>query len=306
MESVTVFGGSQSAPLYYDNTTAGYSEATANVADLQVGQDWTKHGIKALLLRFYGDPNNAPQQMYVKVNGSKVTYDGDAENVRLAAWQMWYIDLASLGESLSNVTELAIGFDRLGGVGGQGTVLIDAVRLGEVPTMVPVTATAVPITVPDAGFEDHVLSSGSYLYIDDIDYTGSWNNGSTGGAWIAYNYYGDDLPALSGNNIAYGYNDYLYQILDETFIEGTTYTLSVLAGQAWTGRADGWSLYFTGEDYTNNLIETSGNGPVGSWGQVSLVYTATAADAGKKIGIKMYGDTFVTFEDVTLFQSSDE
>ncbi len=37
MESVTVYDGVQSAPLYYDNSTAGYSEATVNIAGLQVG-----------------------------------------------------------------------------------------------------------------------------------------------------------------------------------------------------------------------------------------------------------------------------
>jgi hypothetical protein len=35
-----------------------------------------------------------------------------------------------------------------------------------------------------------------------------------------------------------------------------------------------------------------------------VAYTATAADAGKKIGIKMYGDSDVAFEDVTLLRSS--
>ena len=118
------------------------------------------------------------------------------------------------------------------------------------------------------------------------------------------------MPPLSGNNKAYGgeeeqeEDDYIYQILDETFIEGGTYTLSVWTGLAWSGYADGWWLYFTGEDYTNNLIEASGSAPVGSWQQVSLVYTATAADAGKKIGIKMKGGIYVTFEDVTLSYSS--
>jgi len=127
MESVIVYGGSQSAPLYYDNTTAGYSEATANVANLQVGQDWTKHGIKALTLRFLGDPNNAAQQMYVKINGSRIPYDGDANNLKAPTWQMWYIDLSSL--SVSNVTDLSIGFERIGAVGGQGVVYFDGIRL---------------------------------------------------------------------------------------------------------------------------------------------------------------------------------
>jgi len=306
LETSIVYDGDQSAPLSYDNTVATYSEVTANVADLQGGQDWSKYGIKDLTLRFYGDPDNAPQQMYVKVNGSKATYDGDAENVRVAAWQMWYIDLASLGVSLSNVTELAIGFDRLGGVGGQGTVLIDAVRLGAVFTMVP-------ITVPDAGFDDHVLNNpGDYIYVGDEAYTGAWKSlFAEDGAWLDYGYYASDgdLPARSGNNKVYGTytaDDYIYQILDETFVEGRTYTLSVWVGEAWEGYDDSWSLYFTGDDYADELASISGNGPVGEWGQATLVYTATAADAGKRIGIKMKGDEYVTFEDVTLFYGSDE
>ncbi|MCH8120662.1 MAG: LamG domain-containing protein, partial [Planctomycetes bacterium] len=128
-EQSIVYDGKQSVPLFYDNTVATYSEATVNVANLQAGQDWTKHGIKALTLYFFGDPNNAVEQMYVKVNGSKVTYDGDAENIRRTGWQMWYIDLASLGVSLSNVTELSIGFERIGAFGGQGVVYLDGIRL---------------------------------------------------------------------------------------------------------------------------------------------------------------------------------
>lgn len=129
METSIIFDGRQSVPFSYNNTVAPYSEVSANVADLQVSQDWTKHGIKGLTLRFYGDPNNALQQMYVKINGSKVTYKGSAEDIRLTAWQMWYIDLASIGVSLSNINTLSIGFERIGTVGGQGVVLLDAIRL---------------------------------------------------------------------------------------------------------------------------------------------------------------------------------
>jgi len=137
-EKSIVHSGAQSMPFSYNNGTVAYSEARVNIADLPIGQgfdgelsrtDSTKYGIKALTLMFSGDPNNAVQQMYVKLNGSKVTYDGDAENIKRTGWQMWYIDLASLGMSLSNVTELSIGFERSGAVGGQGKVLFDDIRL---------------------------------------------------------------------------------------------------------------------------------------------------------------------------------
>jgi hypothetical protein len=92
-------------------------------------QDWSKYGVKGLTLRFYGDPNNVPQQMYAKINGAKVIYDSDAQNLKQTAWQMWYIDLASLGTNLSDVTTLTVGFERIGTVGGQGKLLLDGLRL---------------------------------------------------------------------------------------------------------------------------------------------------------------------------------
>ena len=169
---------------------------------------------------------------------------------------------------------------------------------------------AVIIPVPDGGFDDSPLSDRGYAYIGEgnwdgeLDYPGPWQS-SGGDAWIDNHYYIDDgdLPALSGNNKLYGNDgaeDDVYQILDETFIAGATYTLSVWTGTAWPDYADSWSLSLTGEDYSNNLAEVSGTAQVGAWEQVSLVYTATADDAGKKIGIKLKGDNYVNFDDVSL------
>jgi len=167
------------------------------------------------------------------------------------------------------------------------------------------------IAVPDAGFDDHVLSNmGDYIYIGDPAYTGAWKS-VEGNAWIDYGYWAADIdmPARSGNFKAYPSDaeafDHIYQILDETYIEGGTYTLSVWVGNAWpaSGYADGWGLYFTAEDFKTDLAETHGLALSGEWEQISLVYTATAADAGKKIGIKMsgeQGESYIAFEDVTL------
>jgi len=122
-----VHGGKQSVPLMYNNSLAAYSEATVNVANLPIGSDWTKHGVKSLSLRFCGDPNNAVEQMYVKLNSVKVPYDGDSVNISKAVWQPWNIHLTDFGVDLSNVTELSIGFER--GAGGSGKVLFDDIRL---------------------------------------------------------------------------------------------------------------------------------------------------------------------------------
>ncbi|MHC4643816.1 MAG: PA14 domain-containing protein, partial [Planctomycetota bacterium] len=156
------------------------------------------------------------------------------------------------------------------------------------------------ITVPDAGFDDYVLGLGDYIYIDDGAYSRNHPWKCETWAWITYMYYSDSLPALSPNNKCYTEGDIIYQTLNERFIEGGTYTLSVWAAEPWAGYSDVWFLWFTGEDYTNNLIEGTGSCPIGSWGQASLAYTATAADAGSKFGIKMRGNGYVAFDDVTL------
>ena len=167
------------------------------------------------------------------------------------------------------------------------------------------TADQWPITVPDAGFDDHVLNNvGDYIDISDPAYLGPWNSHSDG-AWIDRSYWFsvgdiDDFEAHSGVNKAYADEDYIYQILDETYIEGGTYTLSVWMGQAWGSYDDTYALYFTGEDYTDELIEETGPAGVGDWGLKSLSYTAKASDIGKKIGIKIYGALYVAFDDVTL------
>jgi len=132
-EQTIVHSGQQSMPLHYDNTTANYSEAKANIADLAIGRDWTKYGIQTLVLYFHGDPSNSAEQMYVKLNGSKVAYDGAATNLALMSWQLWNIDLASFGVNLSNVTELSIGLERSGVVGGSGVVYLDDIRLYRSP-----------------------------------------------------------------------------------------------------------------------------------------------------------------------------
>jgi len=135
MEKYILHDGSQSAPLFYDNTTAAYSEVTANLSDLQVGRDWIKGSPETLVLWFYGDAGNAvTEQMYVKVDNVKVVYDGDINNMVRRRWTQWNIDLASLGVSLGNVTSLSIGFERTGASGGTGTVLPSR-RIQAVPVL---------------------------------------------------------------------------------------------------------------------------------------------------------------------------
>ncbi|HUT46730.1 MAG TPA: hypothetical protein VMX36_10630, partial [Sedimentisphaerales bacterium] len=53
----------------------------------------------------------------------------------------------------------------------------------------PASANDQIITVPDAGFDDHVLNNvGDWIYIGDSSYTGAWKNdyGPGDGAYIDY------------------------------------------------------------------------------------------------------------------------
>ncbi|MHC4595060.1 MAG: LamG-like jellyroll fold domain-containing protein, partial [Planctomycetota bacterium] len=123
-EQTIVHSDKQSMPFFYNNTGgAAYSEAELTLIP---PQDWTKHGVKTLSLWFFGDPNNTPGQMYVKVNGTKVAYDGSASNLALPSWQVWNIDLASVGTNLQSVTTVSIGID---GNGASGKLLFDDIGL---------------------------------------------------------------------------------------------------------------------------------------------------------------------------------
>jgi hypothetical protein len=109
-------------PLSYDNSggvTVSEAEHT-----LDASQNWTQHGIKSLSLSFFGAPDNIAGQLYVKVNGTKVSYPGSAEDLKIAAWIPWVIDLSGL--NVQNVTTVAIGVE---GAGAAGMLLIDDIRL---------------------------------------------------------------------------------------------------------------------------------------------------------------------------------
>jgi hypothetical protein len=122
-EQTIVYSGKQSMPMFYSNTGgATYSEAELT---LTPAQNWTESQIKTLAMHFHGAEGNTGQ-LYVKINGTKVPYDGQVYHLALTGWQAWNIDLASSGASLQNVTKLAIGID---GNGAVGTLYVDDIGL---------------------------------------------------------------------------------------------------------------------------------------------------------------------------------
>jgi hypothetical protein len=125
-----VHGGTQSMPYSYDNNLKS-SQATLTLTSLR---DWTKEGVVTLSLWFSGDPANAPEPMYVVLNGSAPVYHDDSGAAQTGAWTEWTISLqkfADLGVDLTNVTSITIGFGTPGAAtpGGVGTMLFDDIRL---------------------------------------------------------------------------------------------------------------------------------------------------------------------------------
>ena len=175
MESGIVHGGGQSAPLLYNNGTAALSEITANTSDLPVGRNWTIGSPQTLVLWFHGSPaNSVSDRLYVKINGAKVTYPGNAADVAAVRWKQWNIDLATLGTNLTNVTQVTIGLERAGAVGGAGTVLIDDIRLYRTAPQVVVPSeevwieaeAAASISAPMKVYDDPLASAGKYIGTD--------------------------------------------------------------------------------------------------------------------------------------------
>jgi len=166
-EQSIVYSGDQSAPIFYDNNLK-FSEAEL---PLSPAQDWTEHGVTTLVLYFHGDPSNSVEQMYVKVNGSKVVYDGDPFDITKPIWKQWSIDLALFGVDLQSVTKLSIGFGDEANItaGGPGVVLIDEIVLAASAPAVPSEEVWVEaeannsITAPMMIYNDPSASGGQYV-----------------------------------------------------------------------------------------------------------------------------------------------
>ena len=138
--SKAVHGGAQSMDLYYDNSgTANYSEATLTLTYPRDPRDWTEEGVGVLSLWFYGDPDNAPEQMYVAVANATgptaVVYHDDTKATQITTWMEWRIDLQAFTDQdvdLTNINTISIGFgdknNPQAGV-GSGLVFFDDIRL---------------------------------------------------------------------------------------------------------------------------------------------------------------------------------
>jgi len=163
VERSIVHGGQQAMPLSYDNTSgSGVSEA---VLTFSPAQDWTAGGLKTLVLFFRGDLANGAGQLYLKINGTNVSYNGNAADLTNGLWNQWNVDLSGL--SVKAVSSLTIGVSGT----GKGVLYVDDIRLyREAPAVV------VPSDPGQIGLVAWYSMEGSVQ-----DGSGNGNNGTVGG-----------------------------------------------------------------------------------------------------------------------------
>ncbi len=139
-ETVAVHGGAQSMPLAYTNTsTVLFSEATRQFA---VPQNWAIGGATTLTLFFRPDVNNTGGQLYIKVNGVKMTYWGSLTNSSpVPMWQQWNINLSDLVNTIGSVDSITSFTVGVWGANVKGIVYIDDIRVYKTAPAIPFAMT---------------------------------------------------------------------------------------------------------------------------------------------------------------------
>jgi len=194
------------------------SVAEAATTSLQAGTDWSRQGVKALVLYFLGDPCNGKDttglnqdQMYVELlSGSKsglIKYP-DMNAITEGFWHEWNIELQDFndaGVTLSSVDKVYIGFggqDKTGqsdyGAGNlygyADNVYFDDIRLHP-PRCVPsVSLPYGDFTGPYSGGEDPEPTDGDCI----ID---NWDLLLMSGDWLESDFKVDPVPPNDVNLI---------------------------------------------------------------------------------------------------------
>ncbi|UCE46941.1 MAG: hypothetical protein JSW47_15180, partial [Phycisphaerales bacterium] len=127
-EQTVVHGGAQSM-IYRCDNAGKTSEATLT---LVWPRDWTEEGITKLSMWHRGASANAPDRLFVALNGTAVVYHDDAAATQITGWNEWVIDLAVFGVNLANIDTITIGVGTKNAPapgGGTGTLYFDDIRL---------------------------------------------------------------------------------------------------------------------------------------------------------------------------------
>jgi hypothetical protein len=129
-EQNIVHSGNQSMPFEYNNAV-GKSEATLTLTS---NRNWTVNGVETLTIWYIGNADNAPETMYVVLNGSAAVSSDKTDAAQATTWTQWNIPLqafADQGVNLSNVTSITLGLGNRANpvAGGSGMLFFDDIRL---------------------------------------------------------------------------------------------------------------------------------------------------------------------------------
>ncbi|MCH8217480.1 MAG: hypothetical protein IH892_11990, partial [Planctomycetes bacterium] len=189
-ETGIVHAGSQSLPIDYDNRTASVSEATRT---FDAPMDWTGHGVQSLVLYLNrGADNTGGGQVYVKINDTKVVYEGGAGlPPGWDLWTQWTIDLSAVADA-ARVRSLTIGVE---GAGAMGVLYVDSIQLVEnAPTASQplswLEAESGTITAPLQVFSDNPTASAGQ-HIGTVDGIGDENGNPPADGVATYSF---DVP----------------------------------------------------------------------------------------------------------------
>ncbi len=119
-ETTIVNSGSQSMPVYFDNSMAPVSEAKRTYDE---AQDWTQAGATSIVLYYQFGADSVGQELYVKINDVKVAAVPVAV---VEGWSPIIVDLAGAGIDPTQVSSMTIGID---GAGATGIVYVDDIML---------------------------------------------------------------------------------------------------------------------------------------------------------------------------------
>ena len=242
-EQTIVRNGVQSLPLAYDNT-AGKTCSEAE-RRFTVPRDWTQGGVRTLMLTFHGDLNNGAGQLYVKINDTKVDYDGSPNLLAMPIWTQWNIDLTSAGGDLQAVKILAIGVSG----SGKGTLYIDDIRLYR-------SAPAVlrPVDPGAAGLEACYTMEDS---LSDVSGHGYEGTASSAPAFI-------DAPAGYGKAIQLTAANSDYVDLPIGPLVNTLSSATITAWVYYSSTSDSWQRIFDfGNDPNAYMFMTTSAGTSG-------------------------------------------
>lgn len=153
---------------------------------------------------------------------------------------------------------------------------------------------ATPITIVNPSFETPNIGNNSFLYTGEGPNSATWR----GSGWTTSgpgSYLTGVGGAQQGNQAMASPT---WQTLNDTFVEGAVYTLSGYFGARFGNGAlggmylyhDEQNFYVSGGQIREYLDGEMATGVLNTWTPFSFEYTATAADAGKNIGIMLYGE----------------